>query len=216
MFMLLSLSRLMVGRRHSSNRFHVIPRRRPVISESLPRDSTLFSVPRHESSPVALYVRCSTALGFTLLIASHVCWATCLLGVSIPRLHSSKSPVVFRLVSQASGLILSPDKPSVFRSATLPLGFIGGTGRPYVFRSGTVGIGCRATDAAPSVFRLVKLVVGFTGFFDKPYVLSHAVPNLFQLALLDALLDSLALADQRSQCPAQISVKSMPFRSLFL
>ena len=159
MFMLLSLSWLKVGRRHAEHRFQNHSRRRPVISESLPRDSIPKSDSKLASSPVALYVRCKRRFGSILSFASHVCWATCLFLRSLARLHSSKSPVVFRLV---------------------------------------------------------VLLFGFTLCFDEPSVLSHAVPDLFQFALLDALLDSLAIAHQRSQRPAQIRVEPMPFRSLFL
>lgn len=159
MFMLLGLSWLKLGRRHSLCRFQAIRRRRPVISESLPRNSLQHSASNLVSNPVALYVRCNRILGFIFAIASHVRWATCSLGVSIPRLHSSKSPAVFRLVKHA---------------------------------------------------------FGFTSYFDKPSVLSHAVPNPFQLAWIDALLHSLTLADKWSQRPAQIRVEPMPFRSLFL
>lgn len=216
MFMLLGLSWLKLGRRHSLCRFQAIRRRRPVISESLPRNSLQHSASNLVSNPVALYVRCNRILGFIFAIASHVRWATCSLGVSIPRLHSSKSPAVFRLVNFQIGFMLILDKPSVFRSAKFLSGCTESFSRPCVFRSGSNGIGCTLSNTAPSVFRLVKHAFGFTSYFDKPSVLSHAVPNPFQLAWIDALLHSLTLADKWSQRPAQIRVEPMPFRSLFL
>ena len=214
--MVLSLSWLKVGRRHGGHRFQHKSRRQPVISESLPRDSIPKSDSKLASNPVALYVRCNIGFGFIFKIASHVCWATCSFGVSFSRLHSIKSPAVFRLVNRHLGFMAGFDKPSVFRSAKFLSGCTESFSRPYVFRSGTVAFGFKGGVAAPSVFRLVTTNIGFNVSFDKPSVLSHAVPNLFQLALLDALLDSLTLADKWSQRPAQIRVEPMPFRSLFL